>query len=145
MNPMRCLALTAASLVTVATAAPAASLSIKWTAPGDDGMTGRAAVYELRFSKSPITAANYAQGIRIPGLPVPAVAGTPQSFVVAGLPDTGDLYLAIKTSDDVGNWSLISNVLKRPAPHVGVDSPTVAAAISFSSPWPNPARSTCST
>jgi hypothetical protein len=124
--------------LTPATICSATPFTIGWTAPGDDGVVGRALAYDLRYSKLPITAANFGQAFHISGLPLPAVAGTRQSFLVSGLSDGVVLYLAIKSVDELGNWSPISNVIIRPAQTTGVDLPTLAA--SFSSPWPNPAR-----
>jgi hypothetical protein len=130
------LALTAAFVP--ATTCSATPFTIRWTAPGDDGGVGRASAYDLRYSVIPITAANFVQSVHISGLPLPAVAGTSQSFVVSVLPDGVPFYLAMKSVDESGNWSTISNLMSRPAHTTGVDLPTFAA--SFSSPWPNPAR-----
>ncbi len=145
MNPTRrCIALLATlSLVLLATPAPASIASatpftIRWTAPGDDIRVGRATVYDLRYSRAPLTATNFAVATKLTGLPLPAVSGSPESLVVSGLSDSVALYLAIKSADEIGNWSLMSNVLVRPARTAGID-PT-ALALSFSSPWPNPAR-----
>lgn len=130
------LALTAA--LVPATNCSATPFTIRWTAPGDDGVVGRAMVYDVRYSNVPITAANFGRAIHIAGPPLPAVAGTAQSWVVSGLPDGVLLYLAMKSTDESGNWSPMSNVMTRPGQTTGVDPPTFAA--SFSSPWPNPAR-----
>lgn len=35
------------------------SVTLKWTAPGDDGNTGTATTYDIRYSKNPITEANW--------------------------------------------------------------------------------------
>lgn len=113
---------------------------IHWTAPGDDGLIGRAAVYDLRYSINPITAANFAQATGIAGLPAPSVAGFQESFVVLGLADGVLHYLAMKSADEAGNWSAMSNVITRPVPTTDADPS--ALAFSFSSPMPNPARGT---
>lgn len=112
--------------------------SIYWTAPGDDGPIGRAMAYDLRYSVLPLTAANFPLAARLTGLPSPAIAGTPQSFVVSGLHDTLSYYLALKTVDESGNWSALSNVMLRPTSTTGVEEP--APPLAFSSPFPNPAR-----
>jgi hypothetical protein len=130
-------------LVLIATLAPATicsatPFSVSWTAPGDDGVVGRASAYDLRYSKVFITALNFYQATLISGLPPPAAAGTSQSFVVSGLSDGVLYYLAMKSVDESGNWSPVSNVITRPAQTTGVELPTVAVALS--SPWPNPAR-----
>jgi len=144
MTFTRCIALLATSAF-VLTATPALAyvpsstpFTIGWTAPGDDSLTGRASVYDLRYSDHPLTAANFNQAWKIAGLPTPAAAGTQESFVVSGLPDSVSLYIAVKSADELGNWSTMSNVLTRPAQTTGVDPS--ALAFSFSLPWPNPAR-----
>lgn len=144
MTFTRCIAWQVTSAL-VLMAAPALALipsstpfTIGWTAPGGDSMTGRAAVYDLRYSDLPLTAANFGQAGAIAGLPAPAIAGTRESFVVSGLPDSVPVYMALKSADASGNWSAISNVLTRPAQATGV-GPSVLEP-SFSLPRPNPAR-----
>jgi hypothetical protein len=142
MNSARRIVLPAtASLVLmvalVSAAVPSATpFTIHWTAPGDDGLVGRASAYDLRYSDLPITAANFRQATPIGGLPLPAAAGTPESMVVSGLSDNGTIYLAIESADEAGNWSGISNLLMRRTATASVD----LRELSFSSPWPNPAR-----
>lgn len=87
------------------------SLVLNWTAPGDDGTTGRAAIYELRIATFPMTGATFNSGLIVPGAPDPAVAGTRQSFVVRGLTRGTNYWLGLRTMDDAGNWSLVSNIV----------------------------------
>jgi phosphodiesterase/alkaline phosphatase D-like protein len=89
------------------------SVTLTWTTPGDDGMIGTASAFDLRYSTSPITAANFAQATRWASMPTPATPGTQQSATVTGLQPNTTYYFAIKTADDVPNWSPISNVLSR--------------------------------
>ena len=58
------------------------SVTLTWTAPGDDGSTGTAAGYEIRYAKSPITAASWALATPVNGCSHPQAAGTAQSMVV---------------------------------------------------------------
>lgn len=127
---------------TLANGTASTPFAIVWTAPGDDGLVGRATSYELRCSPLPITEANFGLATRITGMPAPQLAGTQQTFVVSGLPDTVGYYLAIKTVDEVGNWSGISNVFSRPASWPTLGVPTLV--LSFSSPYPNPCRESVS-
>jgi hypothetical protein len=85
------------------------SLGVSWTAPGDDGMIGTAVLYDLRWSNAPITAANFASAAAALPQPVPAVAGTVQTYVVSGLAQATTYYFAIRTRDDAGNWSAVSS------------------------------------
>ena len=46
----------------------------------------------------------------VSGEPTPAVAGTQQTFTVAGLTPSRTYYVAIRATDDAGNLSGLSNV-----------------------------------
>ena len=116
--------------------------TVQWTAPGDDGVVGRATNYELRYSTAALTTANFNQATALSGLPVPAIGGTLQNYIVSGLNAGITYYLAIRTMDEVGNWSGISNVLKKSGQTTGAGDPTLS--LSFSNPWPNPTRSSMS-
>jgi hypothetical protein len=85
------------------------SLTLTWTAPGDDGSTGTATSYDIRYSTSTITDANWASATQVTGEPTPAVAGTNQNMGVSGLSTNTTYYFAMKTADAVPNWSAISN------------------------------------
>ena len=85
---------------------------LAWTAPGDDGDVGTATQYEMRMSGSPIDDANWSGAAPVSGLPSPLVAGTRQSVVVPGLTRGTIYYFAIRSADESGNWSGISNVLR---------------------------------
>ncbi len=112
-------------------------VTVYWTAPGDDSLTGSAIRYDMRFSFLPITQTNFFQATPIPGLPVPRAPGSQESFELSGLPSIPQCFLAIRTGDDAGNWSKISNVVALAGTVTGVDGGP--AAPSFSVPWPNPA------
>lgn len=87
------------------------SISVRWTAPGDNGTTGTAATYDVRYSTSTITSSNWSGALQATGEPAPAVAGTSQSFTISGLSGSRTYYVAIKTTDDAGNISVLSNVV----------------------------------
>lgn len=86
------------------------SVLLLWNAPGDDGNTGTAAQYDIRYSTSPINDSNWASATQVSGEPAPSVAGTPQWFIATGLSSNTTYYFAIKTRDEVPNWSPLSNV-----------------------------------
>src|SRR5258706_233965 len=88
------------------------TLTLVWTAPGDDGNVGTAASYEVRMSGSPITASNWASASLIAGAPSPLTAGTRQNLVVRGLTRGSTYYFAIKATDDASNVAPISNVVR---------------------------------
>jgi len=89
------------------------SVTLSWTAPGDDGSSGTASAYDLRYSTSLITAVNFSSASQASGVPAPKVAGSAESFVVTGLNSSTMYYFAIKTADEVPNWSTISNITNR--------------------------------
>ncbi len=86
------------------------SVQLNWTAPGDDGSTGTATSYDIRYSTSAITAGNFSSATQVSGAPAPAAAGTNQNVTVSGLTADTTYYFAMKTADAVPNWSTISNV-----------------------------------
>jgi hypothetical protein len=86
------------------------SIVVSWTAPGDDGSTGTATTYDLRYSTSVISSGNFSGATEVTGEPSSSVAGSSESMIVTGLSATTLYYFAIKTSDEVPNTSSISNV-----------------------------------
>ena len=89
------------------------SINLTWTAPGDDGSVGTARTYDIRYSTSLITAANFASATAASNPPTPQAAGTSESFTLTGVPTGVMYYFAIKTSDEVPNVSALSNVAQR--------------------------------
>jgi phosphodiesterase/alkaline phosphatase D-like protein len=95
--------------------ANAASATLSWTATGDDGLSGAATVYDIRYSSSAITDANWASATRAVGVPAPKVSGSAETFTVTGLTESAAYYFAIKAGDEVPNWSALSNVIQKTA------------------------------
>ena len=87
------------------------SLVVSWTVPGDDDSTGTATRYDLRYSTQPITALTWPRATPVSGEPTPAAAGTGQNVTVSNLAYDTTYYFAIKTVDERGNSSTMSNVL----------------------------------
>jgi len=120
-------------------AATEAIVTLNWTAPGDDGTIGAATQYDLRYSTSPITDANFLSATKMLNMPFPAAAGTKQSVSISGLNINTTYYFAIKSSDERGNWSAMSNVAVRTVNGaVGVGDENVT--LRFTAPYPNPCR-----
>ncbi len=86
------------------------SLKLNWTASGDDGTTGTATSYDIRYSTSAITDANWGSATQASGEPAPLAAGSAQSMTVSGLSPSTLYYFAMKISDEVPNISGLSNV-----------------------------------
>ncbi len=87
------------------------SVTLKWIAPGDDGSAGTATTYDIRYSTVLITETNWDDCVRVEGEPTPQIAGSSESFTVYSLNPSTTYYFAIKTADEVPNWSLLSNVI----------------------------------
>lgn len=123
---------------------PTATVVLEWTAPGDDGYQGRATRYDMRYSLTPITGSNFDRATPVPGLPVPGSPRTRDRVEVGGLTPETAYYFAIKTVDETGNWSGMSNVVQVVAHPPGTDPGTDQApkALDFMPPYPNPARAT---
>ncbi len=92
------------------------TLVLNWTAPADDGWTGPAEKYEIRYSTSPITAANFSSATLWPveATPIPSAPGTAECLGLYGLIVCRTYYVAIKSKRvDPGGWSDISNLPSR--------------------------------
>jgi|GEM_PF-5836790 len=86
-------------------------VTIQWTAPGDDDNVGTADSYQVRVSTDPLPFDWNAAGVLATGVvPAPLPAGSTQSFTQNGLTDNTTYHFAIKTTDDAGNVSGISNI-----------------------------------
>jgi hypothetical protein len=94
-----------------AVATTSSSITLTWTAPGDDSLTGRATAYDLRFSTAAITPASFQQATPVTGLSVPLTSGTIESVLVTDLRSSTAFYFALKTADEVPNWSGLSNAV----------------------------------
>ncbi|HUU01971.1 MAG TPA: fibronectin type III domain-containing protein [Myxococcota bacterium] len=102
-----------AAIVLAAGAIEATSVVLAWDAPGDDGATGTATAYDVRYSTSLIDAGSFDAATQwTTNVPVPAVAGSAQIVTIDGLTEGTQYWFAIKASDEVPNWSVISNVLQ---------------------------------
>jgi hypothetical protein len=89
------------------------SVSLTWTAPGDDGNSGTASSYEVRYSPNPVTADTsswWASATSVGTLPAPRRAGSRESFVVVGLAPASTYYFALRSKDEVPNVSGTSNI-----------------------------------
>ncbi|TPW09162.1 MAG: putative lipoprotein, partial [bacterium] len=80
-------------------------VTLQWTAPGDDGNTGRANSYDLRYSPNPMTTQNYSTANFISGEPGPQNAGTVQTMTISGFGTDRTYWFAIRTADEFPNWS----------------------------------------
>jgi hypothetical protein len=81
------------------------SIMLTWIAPGDDGGTGTASRYDIRYSQFPLTTEIWPSANQAAGEPSPRPAGSADTFVVTGLNPATLYYFSLKTADEAGNWS----------------------------------------
>ncbi|MBN1824962.1 MAG: SUMF1/EgtB/PvdO family nonheme iron enzyme [Candidatus Eisenbacteria bacterium] len=92
------------------TAAPRNAVRLEWTAPGDDGLEGNASSYDLRYSLDPIeTEADWDSAHACPAPPAPGARGLAEQYWMDGLAAGTEYAFAMKTADEKGNWSGLSN------------------------------------
>ncbi|MFA6096279.1 MAG: cohesin domain-containing protein [Candidatus Paceibacterota bacterium] len=98
--------------ITTLSAVPinARSMTLNWTAVGDNGNSGTAASYDARYSTSAITAANFSLATQATGEPSPKANGGAESMTLTGLTGATTYYFAIKAIDASGNTGAISNL-----------------------------------
>lgn len=83
---------------------------LTWTAPGNDGTTGRASEYDVRYSTAQIANdADFNLAERVSNVPSPQPAGTEETLAVRELAGNVVYYFRIKTVDMSDNWSALSN------------------------------------
>lgn len=85
------------------------SVTLIWTAPGDDGDIGTAARYEVRGSLEFIHPGNWASAIVAPDPPAPGPAGTVETMTIVGLEEDERYFFAVTAFDKAGNSSGCSN------------------------------------
>lgn len=124
-----------ARVTDLAATAGAGSVTLRWTAPADDGSTGRAAAYDLRAlsgSACPITAANFLSSAKVPTA-APQQAGKAETASATGLAAHAGYCFALVSRDPAGNASSLSNVVSATtldtiAPATVVDLSAIAAS-----------------
>ena len=89
------------------------TITLEWTAPGDDENEGTAKSYDLRYTTvgAIISNMDFSSATQVSGVPVPQIAGSTETFTVAGLNMGTTYYFALKTEDEAENISELSNSL----------------------------------
>jgi hypothetical protein len=87
------------------------SVVLEWTAPGDDGWSGQASQYDLRYLvDEPLTEDSwpysYSSGLHDHPGRSPAL----ESFEIDWLTDNRTFYFGIKARDEANNWSPLSRI-----------------------------------
>ncbi|MFH1283878.1 MAG: PKD domain-containing protein [bacterium] len=86
------------------------SVTLTWTATGDDGIDGTAEMYDVRYATFSIDKFNWDRASEAQGEPQPQSSGMLESFTVTDLTYNTAYFFAIMVMDNAGNISEISNV-----------------------------------
>ena len=82
------------------TAFNSTSITLAWTATGDDGDDGTATSYEIRRSGSFLYDGNWETGTLVTGAPVPQPSGSTESMTIDGLTPDETYFFAIRARDE---------------------------------------------
>jgi hypothetical protein len=93
----------------VARTPTASTIVLVWFAPGDDGSSGQASMYDIRYSHALITEQNWDSATQVSGVPSPKPADQLETVIVKGLQSDTRIYFALKSYDEVPNESGLSN------------------------------------
>jgi hypothetical protein len=119
------------------TAATDTSITLAWTAVGNDGLSGTAASYDLRYSTSAMNESNFTSAL-VAAVGAPQPTGSPETADIHGLASSTHYYFALRVRDPAGNASALSNVADTTTsgasgPLAGITGPALRVA-------PHPAR-----
>ena len=115
-------------------------ITLRWTAPGDDGYNGRATEYDLRYQPSQLgeidTDQDWQTAIQVQDEPQPSIPGQFDSVVVADLVIGAQYFFCIRTYDEAGNLSGLSNspLLTAESPCFIIDIDTVGCGAVYLDP-----------
>jgi Leucine-rich repeat (LRR) protein len=79
------------------------SITLGWTATGDDADQGTASSYDLRYWYTWITPANWDSAFQVQGEPHPSPAGQKDSMCVRGLQKDSTYYFSLVVCDEADN------------------------------------------
>ncbi|PID58815.1 hypothetical protein CSB45_02110 [candidate division KSB3 bacterium] len=88
------------------------SITIAWTATGDDGGRGQAAAQIIRIAPSLTQIKQWDLAQDVANSLQPSTAGTKESFVIRDLKSDSSYYVAVKSVDAFGNESEMSNIIR---------------------------------
>jgi len=104
------------------------TMRLTWTAVGDDGNTGTAAGYLLRYRTDPVTVDNFdissnydfasKDGQSDTERWAPKSAGQSESYLIGGFQAGNTYYIALKVQDERPNTSNLSNVVSTQAANI---------------------------
>ncbi|HEU4613151.1 MAG TPA: CFI-box-CTERM domain-containing protein [Kofleriaceae bacterium] len=87
------------------------SATLRFIAPGDDGLVGKVSGYEIRYlANRELTTDNFGEGIAIATTAVPVDPGQLQTIELTGLLPETDYWIGIRALDDCRNTSALTIV-----------------------------------
>lgn len=90
-----------------------ATVTLEWTASGDDFGNGTASAYDLRLAESAIhTEEEFTSASSVGDLPLPKQANEKEEFVVTGLSPETAYYFRLRVIDEANNISSLSNLVQ---------------------------------
>lgn len=87
------------------------TVTLEWTARGDDGDVGTAAAYDVRYADSPVKPSNFDEATPVDDPPAPLPAGSRQTLRVSGLAVKTTYFFAVRALDEHLNASGLSKVV----------------------------------
>lgn len=89
----------------------ATEVALTWTSKGDDGDVGLVDSYDIRYSTEPINEENWENTVQVEDEVAPLISGSAQNFTITGLAGGTVYNIGIKSLDEAGNSSPLSNVV----------------------------------
>lgn len=100
----------------------ATSVTLAWTAPGDNFWDGQADHFEIRYDTAPFDEDNFDSAELAANLPEPAPSGELQQFTITGLQKNKTYYFALRAYDEANNKSGLSNLAQVATKEISVAS-----------------------
>lgn len=91
---------------------PSCAMVLSWSAPandGDDQQSGPTSYYDIRYSTHMITNENWESATKCIGEPIPGNPGNREIFIVTHLYSAYSYHFAMKSYDEIGHPSELSN------------------------------------
>jgi len=93
------------------------SITLTWTASGDNRDVGTATSYDLRYDtasfdpvQDPLKETWFSEAVQVEGLPAPQSAGNAEVFEVTGLQPGVTYFFALRVADELEQTSGVSNL-----------------------------------
>ncbi len=108
------------------------TVTLQWSATGDDGMDGNASRYDIRYSTTPINESDWINYPEYPNDMIPQAPGQTETITVTDLDFATTYYFAVRVIDNLGNYSDVSNTptgTTADPPVVSVDPTSLSASL----------------